>query len=176
MDVVLVNPDGTVAGSAPKEALHTSDTPLHLAFSCHLVDDEGRLLLTRRALGKRSWPGVWTNSFCGHPQPGEAMEDAIARHAASELGIEVHDVRVEIPEFRYRAVDASGIVENEICPVFSAKSNGSLDPDPEEVVEWQWITRDALATALATVPWMFSPWLVEHFPLLDVENVTGDPR
>lgn len=176
VDVVLLNPDGTVAGRAPKEALHTDETPLHLAFSCHLVDDDGRILLTRRALGKRSWPGVWTNAFCGHPQPDEPMERAIHRHARSELGIELDGLRVEAPDFRYRAVDASGVVENEICPVFSAKASGPLDPDPDEVVEWQWITPDALATAIAAVPWMFSPWLVEHFPLLDLEDVTGDRR
>ena len=97
MDVVLMNAEGQAIGTAPKEALHGEDTPLHLAFSCHLVGEDGRLLLTRRALGKRSWPGVWTNSFCGHPQPGEEMHDAIRRHARSELGIDIDDLRVVLP-------------------------------------------------------------------------------
>lgn len=176
MHVVLVDPDGRTIGSAPKEALHGADTPLHLAFSVHLVDEDGRLLLTRRALGKRSWPGVWTNAFCGHPQPGEHMEHAIVRHAQSELGIEVENVRLELPEFRYRAVDASGVVENEICPVYTATTRSALDPHPDEVIEWHWISRDELRTALAAVPWMFSPWLAKHFPLLDAPHVTGDSR
>src|SRR5690606_14460920 len=103
VQVVLVNPDGRPIGTAPKEALHGTDTPLHLAFSCHLVNEDGRLLLTRRALGKRSWPGVWTNAFCGHPQPGEDMADAIRRHARSELGIDIDELRLELPEFQYRA-------------------------------------------------------------------------
>ena len=104
--VVLADADGRPCGTADREGVHGFDTPLHFAFSCHLVVD-GRILMTRRALSKRSWPGVWTNSFCGHPRPGEDVVDAVHRYARRELGIEVADVRCILPDFRYRAVDAS---------------------------------------------------------------------
>ena len=84
--VVTVDEAGNTIGSAPKETVHTDHTPLHLAFSCYLLNSEGMLLMTRRALTKRTWPGVWTNSFCGHPGPGEACEDAIVRRSEQELG------------------------------------------------------------------------------------------
>lgn len=158
--VVLLGSDGAPIGVADKATVHDADTPLHLAFSCHVVRDDGRVLVTRRALGKATWPGVWTNSFCGHPAPGEAMDDAIRRRAQRELGLEVGAIEPVLPDFRYRAVDASGVVENEVCPVFRASAVGDPVPAADEVAEWEWVEPDALRAAVAATPFAFSPWLV----------------
>lgn len=157
--VVLLADDGSVVGEAPKATVHTTETPLHLAFSCHVFDGEGRVLVTRRALGKKTWPGVWTNSFCGHPAPGEDVSEAIVRRAERELGLTLADVQVALPDFRYRAVDASGVVENEICPVFTARATGELSPAADEVAEWAWLDPAELRAAVAAAPFAFSPWI-----------------
>ena len=158
--VVLVAEDGTPVGTADKAAVHTTDTALHLAFSCHVYGADGRVLVTRRALTKLTWPGVWTNSFCGHPAPGESQEEAIARRAAFELGLQLENIELVLPDFRYRAVDASGIVENEICPVYRATTASDPVANPSEVSEWEWLEPAALLTAAAAAPFAFSPWLV----------------
>ena len=158
--VVLLDEHGTPAGVADKVAVHTGGTPLHLAFSCHVVDPDGRVLVTRRALGKRTWPGVWTNSFCGHPAPDEAMDVAIARRAQHELGITLSGLELMLPDFRYRAVDASGIVENEVCPVYRAVTTDAVAANPDEVAEFAWVAPEQLASAVAATPFAFSPWLV----------------
>ena len=148
--VQLVDAHGNPTTTAPKDTIHTSDTPLHLAFSCWLLDSAGSLLLTRRALGKLTWPGVWTNSFCGHPAPGERLEDAVTRRAATELGLAAGDLvslELVLPDFQYRAVDSSGVVENEICPVFVARlADGTmLNPNPDEVDSFSWVAPSAVA-------------------------------
>lgn len=158
--VVLVSEDGTPTGVADKVAVHSTETPLHLAFSCHVYNTAGEVLVTRRALGKLTWPGVWTNSFCGHPAPGEAFEDAVRRKAAQELGLTLVAMEPLLPEFRYRAVDASGIVENEICPVYRATVTDDPEPNPLEVAEYFWANPSALRTAVSATPRAFSPWLV----------------
>ncbi|WP_411376348.1 isopentenyl-diphosphate Delta-isomerase [Arthrobacter sp. MPF02] len=164
--VVLAAEDGRPIGTADKATVHTTSTPLHLAFSTHVFDDAGRILLTRRALAKRTWPGVWTNSFCGHPSPGEDTEDAVLRRAGYELGLRLDQVELRLPDFRYRAVDASGVVENEICPVYTARAACSLKPRDDEVMEWQWADPLDVTTAVAAAPWAFSPWLTLQLPLL----------
>ena len=173
--VVLVEDDGTPCGTAPRATVHTTDTPLHLAFSCYVRDESGRFLLTRRAVGKRTWPGVWTNSFCGHQRPGEALSDTIRRYAAHELGIEVEDLREVLPDFRYRAVDAGGLVENELCPVWTARTRSALDPNPDEVEEIRWLEDTELHAAVEAAPWALSPWLVLQVPQLVAAGWSSSP-
>lgn len=157
--VVLVDDDGVPTGSVEKFEVHTTDTALHLAFSCHVYNEAGEVLVTRRALGKLTWPGVWTNSFCGHPAPGEPLEDALARRALLELGIRIERLEPLLPHFRYRAVDASGIVENEICPVFRAVTTDAVAANPDEVAEWEWVDPASLRVAVSAAPYAFSPWI-----------------
>jgi isopentenyl-diphosphate Delta-isomerase len=158
--VVLVDESGAPIGTAEKLAVHTSSTPLHLAFSCHVFNAAGEVLVTRRALTKATWPGVWTNSFCGHPAPDEDPLAAIRRRALHELGITLDSLEVVLPDFRYRAVDASGIVENEICPVYRATTSDAVTPNPDEVAEFAWVDPTALRTAVSNTGFAFSPWLV----------------
>lgn len=162
--VVLADEHGNPIGDALKATVHSAHTPLHLAFSCYLFGDDGRLLLTRRALNKRTWPGVWTNSFCGHPAPGEPIGDAIHRHAEAELGARITDLVLWLPNFRYEATDAGGVVEREICPVYRAVLSGGIAPHPDEVAEYAWVDFEALCQAAAATPFAFSPWMVEQLP------------
>ena len=158
--VILVNDQGMVIGTQEKYAAHTSHTPLHLAFSSWLFNAKGECLITRRALSKKAWPGVWTNSVCGHPQSDEEIEQAIVRRCRFEVGAEITDITPVAAEFRYCETDPSGIVENEICPVFAARITKGLTINSDEVMAYEWVDLDALFQALDATPWAFSPWMV----------------
>ncbi|WLI76677.1 isopentenyl-diphosphate Delta-isomerase [Kosakonia sp. H02] len=157
--VLLVNDEGTVIGRQEKYAAHTSQTPLHLAFSCWLFNASGECLVTRRAMSKKAWPGVWTNSVCGHPQTGETTGQAIIRRCRHEVGAEITRITPIATDFRYRETDPSGIVENEICPVSAAQVITPVKINYDEVMQYQWVELEALLRALEATPWAFSPWM-----------------
>lgn len=163
--VVLVDEAGREIGALPKVQAHHEATPLHLGFSCYLFDTDGRLLMTRRALSKQTWPGVWTNSCCGHPLPGERTADAVRRRAEYELGLSVDQPHCLLPDFRYRATAADGTVENELCPVFCARVDEPIRARAAEVMEWRWIAWEEFAAA-AELGWPISPWAAEQVPQL----------
>lgn len=158
--VVLLDQNGLEIGTALKSSVHGADTSLHLAFSCYVFNDRGEVLITRRALTKKTWPGVWTNSFCGHPAPAETLPDAVRRRADFELGLTVTGIDLALPLFRYRATDSSGIVENEVCPVYLAVATGDPVPNPDEVMEFTWTDPETLRGSVLASPFAFSPWMV----------------
>ena len=159
-EVVLLDPSGAPIGSMDKARVHGVDTPLYLAFSCYGFDGGGRMLLTRRALAKRTWPGVWTNTCCGHPSPGEDLEAAIDRRLRFELGVAPVSLRVVLPDFRYRAVAPDGVAENEVCPVYFAELPTDLEPAPDEVMDWRWVDPADFLRVVEAMPSVLSPWSV----------------
>jgi isopentenyl-diphosphate Delta-isomerase len=168
--VVLLDEAGRSIGVAAKATVHHTDTPLHLAFSCYVFDGSGALLVTQRASDKPTWPGVWTNSFCGHPAPGENIAEAVRRRAEQELGIVIDDVRLALPTFRYRAVMPDGVVENEMCPVFVATTANDVRPDPAEVEAYVWVDWSEFRRSVLDGSRDVSPWCVEQ-----VQALPDDP-
>lgn len=157
--VVLLDEQGRSIGVADKATVHDRSTPLHLAFSCYVFKEDGQFLLTQRAHSKLTWPAVWTNSCCGHPAPGEPMVSAITRRLQDELGLTVSSVDLVLPRFRYRATMDNGVVENELCPVFRARTTTPHPhPDPAEVDAVEWVDWPPFAHAVSTGERPISPW------------------
>lgn len=133
--VILVDALDRAIGTMPKLDAHRQGRR-HRAISVIVRDLHGRLLLHRRADGKYHSAGLWTNTCCSHPRPGEGCSDAAARRLTEEMGI----VAPLTPLFSmsYRARVSEHLIEHEIVHVFGATFDGMPDPDPFEVSEWRW--------------------------------------
>lgn len=167
---MLVDGEGREIGTLPKGQVHHGETPLHRAFSAYLFDGEGRLLVTRRALEKSTFPGMWTNTVCGHPGPGEDDGAAVARRAGFELGLGVADLVPALPDYRYRA-EFRGVVENEICPVYVGRFTGRPAPDPIEVADWELLDWAAFRGRQESEGDAWSPWCREQARLIEAAGL-----
>lgn len=181
--VVLVDDDNNQIGLTEKATVHTKNTPLHRAFSLFLFNSKGELLLTQRALNKKTFAGVWTNTVCGHLAPGEKIEEAAQRRLREELGIIINitfitskakligdcsfisDIKF-ISDYRYRFADKSGIVENEICPILVGYYDGAVKPNPEEVEDYKWVKWETFLQEIKEKPGQYSPWSEEEAEII----------
>jgi isopentenyl-diphosphate delta-isomerase len=163
--VVYVDELGTPIGTELKPRAHNSKTHLHSAFSVFIFNKKGELLLQQRAMTKKTWPGVWSNSCCGHVMLHESPEKAVRRRLKHELGLNVGELHLVLPHFRYRA-EKDGVVENEICPVFVGVSDTQPKPNPTEVHDTRWVDWEDFKTEVADPEKGYSPWAIEEVELL----------
>jgi isopentenyl-diphosphate delta-isomerase len=171
--VVLVDRADRQIGIAEKLLAHRQAL-LHRAFSVFTFDDDGRLLLQRRALDKYHSPGLWSNTVCSHPRPNEAPASAAARRLVEEMGF----VCALDPAFAfvYRAELGPGLFEHEYDHVFTGRFNGRPDPDPTEVLDWRLESPEQIRRQLAAVPERFTYWFRIAFAELDRRSLLLPPR
>jgi isopentenyl-diphosphate Delta-isomerase len=159
--VILVDPNDRPIGAQDKQAAHR-DGRLHRAVSVFLINRSGRWLLQRRAPVKYHSGGLWSNTCCGHPRPGETTLQAAERRLREELGVEV---RLQpVMQFQYRAELSNGLIEHELDHVFMGQFEGEPTPNPDEVDACAWVDPDALGREIDQYPDRFTAWLKLLFP------------
>ena len=154
--VTLVDRDDNVVGAEEKIRAHR-EGKLHRAFSVFVFDEGRRLLIQRRATGKYHSGGLWSNTCCGHPRPGESADGAAERRLTEEMGF-VCDLR---PAFRtiYEMNVADSMIEHELNQVFIGWFNGSPSPDTREVEACRWMDLAQLRDSIDASPERYTPWL-----------------
>lgn len=153
--VVLVDEHDNQVGTMEKLLAHQQGL-LHRAISVFIFNDSRQLLLQRRALGKYHSGGLWTNTCCSHPKPGEDVGDAASRRLFEEMGI-VADIQSEFT-FLYRTTFENGLTEHELDHVFSGTTNDVPQPDTDEVMDWKYLSMDAIIKEIEEHPEQFSYW------------------
>lgn len=154
--VVLVNERDEELGTMGKLEAHRLGV-LHRAFSVFLFDEKGRLLVHQRADGKYHSPGLWTNTCCSHPRPGESVLEAAQRRLIEEMGI---DTPLEQKfSFVYKAKFENGLTEHELDHVLFGIWYGPAKPDPQEAQDWKYIPLDELDADMERYPEHYTIWL-----------------
>jgi isopentenyl-diphosphate delta-isomerase len=154
--LILVNEKDEMVGVGDKLKIHR-DGLLHRAFSIFIFNSQGELLLQRRALGKYHSSGLWSNTCCGHPRPGEQVLVAAQRRLKVEMGL---DCQLDaFGSLIYRADVGGGLVEHEFDHLLTGHSE--LDPtlNPEEAIEWKRVPFGMLGNEVHDRPERFTRWL-----------------
>lgn len=138
---------------------------LHRAFSIFIFNGDGEMLLQRRAERKYHSGGLWTNACCSHPAPGEETHAAAQRRLNEEMGFNAPLIKAF--DFTYRAGFDNGLTEHEFDHVYLGVYNGMVQPNPEEVAEYSYITMEDLRQEMSDRPETFTAWFHIAFPLLE---------
>jgi isopentenyl-diphosphate delta-isomerase len=153
--VVLVNEQDKAIGIEDKIRAHLLGV-LHRAFSVFVINSAGQLLVQRRALTKYHSQGLWSNTCCGHPRPGETIAHASRRRLREEMGFESN--LNEVFSFVYRANLEDGLIENEYDHVLVGFFEGVPKPDPAEISEWRWLDTAGLSLDIKNHPENYTCW------------------
>lgn len=138
----LVDENGHIIGRATRETCHSGSFLLHPVVHLHVFDQQGRLYLQKRADTKDIQPGKWDTSVGGHVDEGETIEAALLREANEELGLT--DIQ---PTFLFKYPFRSS-VEYELVHTYFLVNDQPLKPDPEEISEGLFWTKDAILSGL----------------------------
>lgn len=153
--VILVDEKDWPLGEMEKMQAHRKAV-LHRAFSIFVFNDRDELMLQRRALSKYHSPGLWTNTCCSHPRPGEEVLEAGHRRLPEEMGF---DCELEkIFDFVYEARLDQGLTEHEFDHVLFGRYNDAPKINPEEVDDWKWMKMDDIAAEIETHPHKYTVW------------------
>ena len=167
--LILVDESNRAVGIAGKDAVHRAGL-LHRAFSIFLVDDERRILLQQRHPRKYHSGGLWANSCCGHPHPGERTIAAASRRLNEELGVASP---LSFGFFaRYQVDFGNGMQENEFVYVYFGPLQSRLQPDPAEISNVELLRVGEISRRIEQRPNTFAFWLKHYFKnhLADIER------
>lgn len=153
--LILVDEQDREVGVCEKLKAH-EQAWLHRAFSIFVYDKHGKLLIQRRADCKYHSAGLWANTCCGHPRPGESNLEAAQRRLFEELGFSC-DLR-EITAVSYNLPLSNGLTEHEYTHVFKGVYEGEICPNPNEVSEIKWLSLPELKESMQEHGEQYAAW------------------
>jgi isopentenyl-diphosphate Delta-isomerase len=166
--VVLVDKNNKEIGCEEKLSAHIHGS-LHRAFSVFIFNSSGELLIQQRNREKYHTPGLWSNTCCSHPFPGEELSAAVTRRLNEEMGFSCECQ--EITTCYYRFSLENSLIEHEHDHIFIGFHDGDPDPNPSEVENWDSLPLYKLVSHMRESPYLYTPWFLlimkEHWSLIN---------
>ena len=162
-EVVLVNEKDEALGAMEKMAAH-EQAILHRAFSVFIFNKNGDVLMQQRAHSKYHSGGLWTNTCCSHPRPGEEVVAAATRRLQEEMGFTTSLIKAF--DFTYKAVFENGLTEHEFDHVIIGQYDGLVDFNPNEVAAYAFMPAQELERQIQETPERFTAWFHIAYPKL----------
>jgi isopentenyl-diphosphate Delta-isomerase len=153
--VILVDHTDKETGVMEKMEAHRKAL-LHRAISVFIFNTKGEWLLQRRALDKYHSGGLWTNTCCSHPYPGETNLDASNRRLAEEMGMEAG--LKELFSFIYKEKLDHDLTEHELDHVFFGISDELPQINTREVMDWKYVNYFNLYKEIQSNPENYTVW------------------
>lgn len=168
----MVDMDDNPVGEMEKMEAHLKGS-LHRALSVLIFNSKGEILLQQRAFSKYHTPGLWSNTCCSHPRPGEDSLDAATRRLQEEMGFVVQLNKSF--DFIYKADFENDLIEHEFDHVFFGTFDGDPHINLEEANNFKWIKPMELREDMRSLPERYTVWfriiikkMEEQFPELFV--------
>ncbi len=153
--VILVDENDNPIGTMPKMEAHEK-AMLHRAFSVFILNANDEVLLQQRANDKYHSAGLWTNTCCSHPHPGEDTLGAARRRLKEEMGMEA-DLQF-VFKFMYKAPFDNLLTEHEIDHVFIGKTDQLPAINPEEVASYKYMKPEEIKLDMEQNPQSYTVW------------------
>lgn len=154
-EVILVDEQDREIGTMEKLAAHQQGK-LHRAFSILIFNSKGELMLQQRALDKYHSGGLWTNTCCSHPRPGESAIEAGKRKLLQEMGFECSLTYSH--KFLYKVELDNNLIEHEWDHVLI----GYYDKEPilnkEEAINWKFLGMETIRHDAMQNPNLYTRW------------------
>lgn len=167
-EVILVDENDQVLGTMEKIQAHREGL-LHRAFSVLIFNDQGKMLIHKRASDKYHCGGLWTNACCSHPRLNEETIDAAKRRLTEEMGFTC-DLKY-VDSFIYKVDFENGLTEHEYDHMFIGKYNDPFQPNPEEVEDWKFLSINEIKKDIEKQPDLYTFWfkniIKEHLDNID---------
>lgn len=155
--VILVDLEDRELGTIEKMEAHKKGL-LHRAISVFIVNSKGEWMLQQREIKKYHSGGLWTNTCCSHPKPGESCMEAAVRRLSEEMGLKAD--LTELFHFIYREPMDNNLTEYELDHVFIGKTDDLPLINRDEVMDWRYLSFSEIQLKVEMKPDDFTVWFV----------------